>query len=107
MHFLCRYYQHSDLNELVRLLIVVGSVNVSVTTSNGFNALHLLCCYNNSNAKSLKKTIQLLLNGGIDVNAKTDNGFTALHFLCRNYSYPESLVDILLEQVITNHDNDI
>ena len=92
------------MSELIRLLIVVGSVNVNVTTSNGSNALHLLCCYNNSNDKSLKNAIQLLLNEGIDVNAKTDNGFTALHFTCRNYSNPETLVDILLQKVITSND---
>jgi len=87
------------VSELIRLLIVGGSVNVNMTTSKGFNALHLLCCYNNSNDKSLKNAIQLLLNEGIDVNAKTDNGFTALHFTCRNYSNPETLVDILLQKV--------
>lgn len=103
LHLVCRYYQHNDLDELVRLLIVVGLVNVSVKTSTGFNALHLLCCYNCSNPKSLKNTMNLLLNEGIDVNAKTDNGFTALHFLCRNYFNPEILIEILLQQAITNN----
>ena len=58
-------------------------LHLKMSVEHGFNALHLLCAYNN-NGNLFEKLIRLLIENGIDVNEKTDRGFNALLLLYRN-----------------------
>ena len=74
-------------------------VDVSITDSDGCNALHLAAMWNTTNTN----TIQLLLNNMSlnDINHKANNGHTPLDYAYHNY-YSSIKQDIV--KLIRKHD---
>ena len=76
-------YTKPDFFKILKFLVEKRRSDVNATTSEGCNALHLLCQHYSGN--SLIDLIKLLIKHNIEVNHPNDKGQNALYFLCYNY----------------------
>ena len=95
LHYLCRYYCHDNLYELVRLLVCEKEINVNLKNPDGWTALMILC--RNSTHNSLDKIVRfLVVEKRADVKATESNTrANALTLLQENYPDGDKKNDII------------
>lgn len=94
LHILFRHYPHSNLIELVRLLIQKGvEINTKRSPDDGWTILHILCTsYPHDNLVDL---FRLLNDNDVDLNAKSSNGLNALHLILTFRCEHPNLLDLI------------
>jgi len=100
--FLCRFYRHSNLIDIVKLLVKDNRIEINCETKYGSNAFLLLCTNENVHHTICFDVIQLFIYLEANVNAvyQIDSN-NALTMLCKYHHNCYKLLDII--RLILSH----